>query len=771
MIKQFFSSLSVRWKLILATGPSLVALCLFAAVFVWGQIQHSRQMEQTLQATLFSASLSDLVHELQKERGRTAGFVASEGGGEQSRALEDQKSDTDTVLAEYRAFSTQVATLFHTEEQKEHFQNVGRMLEGLDQHRNRVGTLMLSVSDSVSGYTEMVDALILLVHDELNLIDSASLSQEMQGLIKIMRAKEAAGLERAQGNAAFSSSEMSRSRHQTLNALISQQNSFFEQFNDSMSAEWRERLSALRSSEESNLVETARSVLVNAGYGGDVTGYTSSEWFEMTTSRIDQMKAFENELVDLIATSAASSKASADFQTYLTIFVVLLIVMPSLALSFYCVNSIVGPMRDITDCLERLAEGDNNVEITGRRRGDEIGVLARSASAFLEMSIQREQLIRDNARQERDALSERRTVMSKMANEVEAATQNTVAQIVAVADTLSTTAARMQSSLASASENAETANQSSLNSLEDTQKASELANELNAAIGEVAHSIVKGDQLARDTVEIASQSRESVEELNEATQQIGDFVRVITELAEQTNLLALNATIESARAGEHGKGFAVVASEIKQLAAQTNRSASEITDRVEQIQARTSTAVGAINRISDSINTLGDVTSTVAAAVEEQRASTASFTEFLNSNRSAIEAVAGQVAGLVDVMRESAGSASEISDRVGEMADTSREASQAIPEIVQRAVAAADNRQAPRTDVAHAVVRDISTSGARIGRKSEGEFDVELPGNAGTVRARTAWSNDKESGVAFEEPLNESLMGMILGSQKTSGAA
>jgi hypothetical protein len=176
------------------------------------------------------------------------------------------------------------------------------------------------------------------------------------------------------------------------------------------------------------------------------------------------------------------------------------------------------------------------------------------------------------------------------------------------------------------------------------------------------------------------------------------------------------------------------------------------------------------------------VKSAVAEAVEEQRASTDSFASFLDTNRSAMENVAHQVASLAKITTQTSGDAADISRQVENMTTVSRKANTSIPEIVQRAVIAADNRKAPRSDITDQVVvrsesgdtiaplRNVSLTGARVGRQLAGDVEVTLPNGLGQVSAKTAWSNEGESGVEFKQKLQPGIMDQLLGVPATDAA-
>ncbi len=146
------------------------------------------------------------------------------------------------------------------------------------------------------------------------------------------------------------------------------------------------------------------------------------------------------------------------------------------------------------------------------------------------------------------------------------------------------------------------------------------------------------------------------------------MVKVITQIAEQTNLLALNATIEAARAGEAGKGFAVVAGEVKDLAQETAKATEDITRQVEAIQAETTGAVDAIERISSIIDSISGYQTTIASAVEEQTATTNEMSRSVAEAATGSGEIAANITGVADAAQDSTRVLADLGAAVGELA-------------------------------------------------------------------------------------------------------
>lgn len=161
----------------------------------------------------------------------------------------------------------------------------------------------------------------------------------------------------------------------------------------------------------------------------------------------------------------------------------------------------------------------------------------------------------------------------------------------------------------------------------DTLSSVESVTLLGENIKETADASIKIGSVVEKNVELKELGLSSVQELKDATKEnnentsvienlvhrmndqstdIGEITIMISNIAKQTNLLALNASIEASRAGEHGMGFAVVAEEIRMLANETSLAATDIRQKIEQMQEQSNETVNFISKNRQGVDKIND---------------------------------------------------------------------------------------------------------------------------------------------------------------------
>ncbi len=120
----------------------------------------------------------------------------------------------------------------------------------------------------------------------------------------------------------------------------------------------------------------------------------------------------------------------------------------------------------------------------------------------------------------------------------------------------------------------------------------------------------------------------AMKNISEKSNEISNIIKVIDDIAFQTNILSLNAAVEAARAGAAGKGFAVVSDEVRTLATKSAQSAKdtallidETVKVVEDGNKIASNTLHSINLLRESAEKLDGFVNNIAVASEDQAVS------------------------------------------------------------------------------------------------------------------------------------------------------
>jgi len=635
------------------------------------------------QAQIISAT----VHELQKERGFSAGFITS-GGRNFSEELNVQKKETNETTRKLNAalakidadtFGTEIADLIST---------ARASLGKLDAMRTEVTNVRATVGQMAGYYTPTIGKLLTIVEYTTNLSRDPDINNMLASYTALLQSKERAGRERAAGAGGFGAQKFSPKGYQQFVGLIAAQNSLTEVFRKTATRDQLNFYAATVSGPTVEKVEGLRRIAIDSIASGDTGGVTAKQWFDTITAKIDLLKKVEDRIAADLIGKAISLQSSASTRFWTVIGLIGGLLAVTLLWAVFIIRGIVGPIKKLTFVTGLLADGETSIGIDLSETGDEVGTLVRSVKVFQTNLIENERLQEETRETEKRAAAEkeerersereaeeqkrleeqnRAEAERRRAEKVDAIIANFESQVTIVLETVASAATEMRTSAEAMTKTAEdTSVQSSSvaaaseEATTNLQTVAAAAEELSASVGEISRQVSDSSRIAQNAVTEASDTNQKVQGLAEAAQKIGDVVDLINDIASQTNLLALNATIEAARAGEAGKGFAVVASEVKSLANQTAKATEEIGGQIVGIQDATTDAVTAIEQISGTIGQISDISTAIAAAVEEQGASTQEIASNVQQAAAGTNEVNGNIVHVSKMASETGSAASQV---------------------------------------------------------------------------------------------------------------
>jgi len=397
-MRQFFAG--IRGKMLLMTGLPLLLAFGFATSVVVSEYNLWQSQRQLSRAMSLVKTATALIHELQTERGMSAGFADS-GGTKFANELVGQRTLVDSARRQLETAALAVDDSTSAQASKAllaQLDTVNMVRVSLDERRIAAPAVLAVYSRSVGDLLDLLEVFGGGIKD-------TEARRQLRQIEAIARVKEWAGKERGTLNSVLAAGKFDSLRvYRTFLGAATGQRIESAALRRTADVDVRRLLDSLSTMPATLTVRTIRESAENAGVGTPLNA-TPEVWFQAATDVINTQRQIELSVIDSVRVRAERNGSSALSALLLVIAVALVSLAVSLMLAGRTTTNVLRVTNRVTDraqqvrerllvriqeVLDQLARGDfsgvidDEIPKLAITSNDELGAMARSLDGMID---------------------------------------------------------------------------------------------------------------------------------------------------------------------------------------------------------------------------------------------------------------------------------------------------------------------------------------------------------------------------------------------------